>query len=230
MSKSRKSQLRRGLFSEAKQFIDIHALFPKSKNVGRAPLTDYQARKIRKELGAFYAHAGGIDHAKRDAVTIKRTAAAKQYLKDAGYPASAKAVFLPGGEKSNGNISFKGGMLRFTRGEIKISQYPIDAITEHAMLKSIRSHATDINQENSFTYIATSGGKITITGTSKKLEKNITLDEVERKAKELYSRYASLADAGLNRPERIGKGARRAAHPSKWGMTLWIEKEYSTGA
>lgn len=237
-----KNAIRRELYSKARKYLDMKSLFPNSEYVGRAPLTDYQAKKISKELRHLIGMAGGEHYLEKDFVKVRRTKGAREYIENNMLPKSAKGILLPGGEKINKGVSIKGGAVHYLRGDAELSQYPLDARTEKTLEKSIRQHGAMIERENNFSYIGTSGGKISGVEVLQQnnrwkrepfpqtsgAEEGAT-DQIVNLSLSLYLKYAAMAKAGEFRKDRTDARGRvhtrrKAAHPKKWGMTLIIEK------
>lgn len=246
---SKKSAGRRALYSEARKYLDMKILFPESKNVGKKPLTDYQAKKISKELRHLAALTGGesrldklipalkagTHYLANDFVPVRRTKSAPDYFADALIPASSKGVLLKGGKKVNSGVTIKNGALFYNRGGTHQAAFPLNAINEIELEKSIRAHSGYINNPDNVTYLGTAGG--TITGVNVlvnekrglwKRERGVSIDaglegddsedEVVAIALSIFLKYEAMANNGELRAKRG-----RAVHPSKWGMSLIIE-------
>ncbi len=228
-----KNKQRRELYTTAKKYLDIKSLFPRSKNIGKAPLTDYQQRKISKEIRALTNLAGGITFLERDFIKINRTKTMKEYLKNAGIPKASKGVLLSGGDKINKKVTIKSGVLFYERGGLATSQYPLDASSERNLKKSMRAKKKHISRPENSSYLATAGGKINNAYYKRRGEyfpspsevdgaDSDAYDLIEELSLTLYDRYSALAAAGEMRPREKGG---RAIHPSKWGMALVIERK-----
>ena len=231
---STKKQIRRALYSEAKKYLDIKSILPKS-NIDYRNLTDYQAKRISKELRHLYGVAGGKHYLESTFVKIKRTKAAKEYIVDSMLPKSAKGVLLPGGTKINSEVRVKDGALFYKRGASYQGNFPIDATSEKTIKKSIRANAGYINNSDNVSYIGTAGGKVQgvnvlhkrgkwervkVGGTDAYYSEEDSVDEIENVAVSLFIKYSAMAAGNERR-----MNGRIAAHPNKWGMTLIVEKK-----
>lgn len=229
-------KINRALYSDAKKYLDVKSMFPNSKNVGRNGLTEYQAKKIKRELKRLTALAGGAHYLERDFVKIRRTKSAREYMDDGVLPKHARGILLPGGEKINSGVTIKNGTVFFRRGLRESALFQLSAITEKSLEKSLKKYSKIINDENHISYIETSGGKITGISIKNKRdrwerhqipgvafdpeEEKTALDKITEIALMIYNKYADMAKAGEYR-----ENGRIAANPSKWGMKLLIEKK-----
>ena len=155
-----KKAARRALYSEARKYLDIKSLFPKSE-IDWRNLSDYQARKISEEFRHLVGVAGGLGYLKKDFVKVRRTKGARKYIGDAMLPKSARGILLPGGAKMNSNVSIRNGGVFYSRGLSSQAAFPLDALTAASLEKSIRQHADYIRNPDNLSYIGTAGGKIT---------------------------------------------------------------------
>lgn len=231
MSKSNKIKTiqRKELYSIAKKYIDISELFPKSK-INARKLSDYQAKKIARELHKLERMAGGWDYLQRDFQPVRRTKAAREYMDRAGINQAARGVIINQKGPDITGVRFANGMLLYKRAKIDTATYPIDATSEENVRASIREIALAITNPENYASLHTPGGKIvnayaTRRGRTRLYEDFPTpqneMDELlEEAAVNLYNKYSMLASAGA-----IRENGRRAAHPSRWGMAVRIERK-----
>lgn len=227
-----KRELSRQLFNTVDKFLDVRALFPKTKLDMRKGFTLKQMDKIAREARKFAQLAGGERYLENDFAPVKKTKAARDYMDKVGLPKQARGVLLPGGSKIKGGVTVgKDGGLHYMAGEREQSQFPLDFATERTVEKSLRAHSKKINQPDTVSYIATHGGKIynrknnipppEVFGDEEYEEdgeeKDAT-DLIVENAIELHNKYAEMAAAGAFRAN-----GRLAAHPSKWGAVLITE-------
>lgn len=245
---SNKKQSRRALLKYAADYIDIKSLFPKSNIDLRKPLTDYQNAKLARELKHLSAVAGGANDKKhptlgikitpswmeKSFVPVKRTKGAKQYITDSMLPKSAKGILLPGGKKINSGVSIKDGAIFFNRGQSAQAMFPLDAVSEKKLEKSIRANSDYINNPDNVSYIATASGKITgvnvLHGKNKWERVGVfgtvtetgydAVDDITKIARDIFNKYAMMA-----KEKAMRANGRRAVHPSKWGMSLLVEQK-----
>lgn len=218
------NSVRRAIYNEAKKYFDVKAMFPKSEAVGRAPLTDYQLKKVKKELNALTKMAGGRNHLERDFIKVRRTKSAIAYIEKSGLASQSKGILLAGGISVNSNISIRGGALHYLRGMRPQMQYPINAVSEKTMLNDLRGFSGFVNNPANNPYIATAGGKINAMPASvdATLEGDDAINLLCKLASKIYNKYSDGAAAGLMRREGT-KHATKMVHPSKWGLSLLIE-------
>lgn len=236
----KKNAARRALYSEAKKYLDIKSIFPKSE-INWQRLTDYQAKKLSRELKYLYDAAGGNDqlHRKknleRDFVKIRRASSAKKYITDSIMPNSSRGVLLPGGKKINTNVSIKNGVLFYQRGAAFQANFPIDATSEKTISNSLRQNAGYVNNAENLSYVGTSGGKINGVNVLQRNGKwarvavgmtdgddieNEPIDDIENVAVSLFIKYSAMSTGN-----ELRQNGRIAAHPNKWGMVLIVEKK-----
>lgn len=215
---------KRAVYEQARKYLDIKSVFPKSSGVGRGGnLTDYQARKLAGILKELKTAAGGDKYLEQSFVPIRRTKGAKEYIESIGLPKYSKGVLLAGGERVNSGLTVRGGALYYTRGERPQAHFPLDTRTENTLEKSIMEKAGFINNPENVPYIATHGGAIKGLSVNAELEGDNAAELLNTLAQEIYSKYKMLADAGAYRPADSTHGLRKAAHPSKWGLSLLVE-------
>ncbi len=232
---SNKNRARRALHSEAKKYLDVKSLFPKSDYDGRKPLTDYQAKKVSKELRHLAGVAGGMKFLEKDFVKVKRTKDAKKYIVDSMLPKSSKGILLPGGEKINSGVTIKEGAVFFQRGTRSQVVFPLNAVNESNLEKSIRAKSDYIKNPENVSYIATSSGTIkgvkvlhgnnrwenvSVHGVDAELEGEQSEEDIVELAAALFNKYAAMSKEHATRAN-----GRRAVHPSKWGLSLLIERK-----
>lgn len=215
---------KRAVYEQARKYLDIKSVFPKSSGVGRGGnLTDYQAKKLASVLKELKTAAGGDKYLEQSFVPIRRTKAAREYIQNIGLPKSARGVLLAGGEKVNSGLTVRKGALYYNRGDRSQAHFPLDARTENTLENSIREKTGFINNPANVPYIATHGGAIKGLSVDAELEGDDAVELLTGLALEIYSKYKMLADAGAYRPTDEKHGARKAAHPSKWGLSLLVE-------
>lgn len=217
----------KSLYSEAKNFLNMKALFPRSKNVGRNGLTDYQVKVVKREMRKLIAQAGSLDYLRKSFVKLRRTKSAVEYMQRAGVPKASRGVIIAGGEGMIKKARVRRGFLIYERGHLPTAIFPINAVSEKSIRYDMSQLAGVINNPQSTPYLCTAGGKIVaaeVTQRGRQIgymdatnpDKSSVLTEA---ALNLFLKYEAMAKMNMLR-----SNGRRAVHPSRWGLSVLVEK------
>lgn len=215
----------------ANKFIDVKVLFPKSKIDLRKTPTPYQTKKIRAAMREFEKFAGSSRYLEKDFVQIKRTKPAREFMEKSGYPKAARGVLLQGGAAVNRNVQVKKGVLLFERHGVASGSYPLNAESQEAFSADLLRHRYLIEEQRFRAYLSTAGGRIksgvaNLRGRwladpafSPDTEENTEFNDFYNSAMGTFEYYAALTESGGMRAN-----GRRAAHPSRWGLSVVLEE------
>jgi len=203
------AKLNKSIVKELDSFVDWNALFPRSgrPDLRHNKISGYKAKKIREAMRTVETY--GRDNF----LKMKKSKLRSDVLAQQNQESFLRGVFVPSPAHTEIKRNWKGEVVLSVGGLDSYTYYFKRPITSENLKSEIDKAVASvpagfdiigiINGDNRFGYVALD-----------------ELDLFKSHAQQIYDKYATLSDAGENRPD----SNKKATHPSEWFIGLIFSK------